>query len=227
MKTTKGFTALAAVCMLVAGMFSCKVDTDYVDRTPPAEVTDLQAVAGNGKVSLTWKNPADEDLYQVEISATPADGAVKNPVYVAAQKDAAGSFIAEGLKAGTAYTFTLKTIDKSLNKSKGVQSEAQQTQAGGTLMSITLTQSPLKETKTCGNVTVTVSSSTSIKEAKWLKGAKSTSEVFASGTAIAGNSFEVTENGMYSVGVRDNDGRSEVATIEIKNIDRTPPLKRM
>ncbi|MGP1495342.1 MAG: DUF4959 domain-containing protein [Treponema sp.] len=331
MKTTKGFTALAAVCMLVAGMFSCKVETEYVDRTPepdkkapaevtdlqavagngkvsltwknpadedlyqveisaapadgalknpvyvaaqkdaagsfiaeglkagtaytftlktidkslnkskgvktanavkpidstdrtpPAEVTDLQAVAGNGKVSLTWKNPADEDLYQVEISASPADGALKNPVYVAAAKDTAGSFIAEGLKAGTAYTFTLKTIDKSLNKSKGVQSEAQQTQAGGSVMIITLTQSPLKETKTCGNVTVTVSSSTSIKEAKWLKGAKSAKEVFASGTAIAGSSFEASENGMYSVGVRDNDGRREVETIEIKNIDRTPP----
>ncbi len=215
--------------MLVAGMFSCKVETEYVDRTPepdkkaPAEVTDLQAVAGNGKVSLTWKNPADEDLYQVEISATPADGVLKNPVYVAAAKDAVGSFIAEGLKSGTAYTFTIKTIDKALNKSEGVQSEAQQTQAGGTLMSIMLTQNPLKETKTRGNVTVTVSSSTSIKEAKWLKGAKSAKEVFASGTAIAGSSFEVTENGMYSVGVRDNDGRREVETIEIKNIDRTPP----
>ena len=196
---------------------------DSTDTTPPAEVIDLQAAAGNGKVSLTWKNPADEDLYQVEISASPAEGTLKNPVYVAAAKDSAGSFIAEGLKAGTAYTFTLKTIDKSLNKSEGVQSEAQQTQAGGTLMSITLTQSPLKETKTRGNVTVTVSSSTSIKEAKWLKGAKSAKEVFASGTAIAGSSFEVTENGMYSVGVRDNDGRREVETIEIKNIDRTPP----
>ena len=330
MKTTKGFTALAAVCMLVAGMFSCKVETEYVDRTPepdkkaPAEVTDLQAAAGNGKVSLTWKNPADEDLYQVEISAAPAEGTLKNPVYVAAQKDAAGSFIAEGLKAGTAYTFTLKTIDKSLNKSKGVETAnavkpidstdrtppaevtdlqavagngkvsltwknpadedlyqveisaspadgalknpvyvaAQKDSAGSfiaeglkagtaytftlktidkslnksegvktenavepveTLMSITLTQSPLKEINTRGNVTVTVSSSTSIKEAKWLKGAKSAKEVFASGTVITGSSFEVTENGMYSVGVRDNDGRREVETIEIKNIDRTPP----
>ncbi len=330
MKTTKGFTALAAVCMLVAGMFSCKVETEYVDRTPepdkkaPAEITDLQAAAGNGKVSLTWKNPADEDLYQVEISASPAEGMLKNPVYVAAAKDAAGSFIAEGLKAGTAYTFTLKTIDKALNKSKGVktanavqpidstdttppaevtdlqavagsgkvsltwknpadedlyQVEISASPADGalknpvyvaaakdtagsfiaeglksgtaytftiktidkalnksegvktenavepveTLMSITLMQSPLKETKTRGNVTVTVSSSTSIKEAKWLKGAKSAKEVFASGTAIAGSSFEITENGMYSVGVRDNDGRREVETIEIKNIDRTPP----
>ena len=330
MKTTKGFTALAAVCMLVAGMFSCKVETEYIDRTPepdkkapaeiaaltavagngkvslnwknpadedlyqveitaspadgslkspvyvaaakdtagsfiaeglkagtaytftiktidkalnkskgvktanavqpidstdttpPAEVTDLQAVAGNGKVSLTWKNPADEDLYQVEISATPADGVLKNPVYVAATKDAVGSFIAEGLKSGTAYTFTIKTIDKALNKSEGVKTE-NAVEPVETLMNITLTQNPLKDTKTRGNVTVSVSSSTAIKEAKWLKGAKSTKAVFASGTVITGSSFEVTENGMYSVGVRDNDGRREVETIEIKNIDRTPP----
>ena len=195
---------------------------DSTDTTPPAEVTDLQAVAGSGKVSLTWKNPADEDLYQVEISASPADGALKNPVYVAAAKDTAGSFIAEGLKSGTAYTFTIKTIDKALNKSEGVKTE-NAVEPVETLMSITLMQSPLKETKTRGNVTVTVSSSTSIKEAKWLKGAKSAKEVFASGTAIAGSSFEITENGMYSVGVRDNDGRREVETIEIKNIDRTPP----
>ena len=183
---------------------------------------ELQAVAGSGKVSLTWKKTADEDLYQVEISASPADGALKNPVYVAAAKDTAGSFIAEGLKSGTAYTFTIKTIDKALNKSEGVKTE-NAVEPVETLMNITLTQNPLKDTKTRGNVTVSVSSSTAIKEAKWLKGAKSTKAVFASGTVITGSSFEVTENGMYSVGVRDNDGRREVETIEIKNIDRTPP----
>lgn len=183
---------------------------------------DLQAVAGSGKVSLTWKKTADEDLYQVEISASPADGSLKNPVYVAAAKDSAGSFISEGLKAGTAYTFTIKTIDKSLIKSKGVKTE-NAVKPVETLMTITLTQNPLKETKTRGNVTVTVSSSTSIKEVKWLKGAKSINKIFASGTAIDGSSFEVSENGIYSVAVRDNDGRREVETIEIKNIDRTPP----
>lgn len=183
---------------------------------------DLQAVAGSGKVSLTWKKTADEDLYQVEISASPADGSLKNPVYVAAAKDSAGSFISEGLKAGTAYTFTIKTIDKSLIKSKGVKTE-NAVKPVETLMNITLTQSPLKEINTRGNVTVSVSSNTSIEEVKWLKGAKSINKIFASGTAIDGSSFEVSENGIYSVAVRDNDGRREVETIEIKNIDRTPP----
>ncbi len=182
----------------------------------------MQAVAGSGKVSLTWKKTADEDLYQVEISASPADGSLKNPVYVAAAKDSAGSFISEGLKAGTAYTFTIKTIDKSLIKSKGVKTE-NAVKPVETLMNITLTQSPLKEINTRGNVTVSVSSNTSIEEVKWLKGAKSINKIFASGTAIDGSSFEVSENGIYSVAVRDNDGRREVETIEIKNIDRTPP----
>lgn len=202
----------------------CK-PTVTADTTPPKEVTELSATGGNGKVTLRWKNPADEDLHQVEITANPADGSLKNPVYLAAAKGSAGSFIAEGLKVATKYTFTLKTIDKSLNKSAGVQSKPEQTQAGGTVMSIALTQNPAPETWTKEDVTVTVTSSTSIKEAKQMKGAKSASEVLEKGKAITGNSFEVTENGMYSVAVLDNDGRREVETIEIKNIDKEPPQK--
>ena len=97
-----------------------------------------------------------------------------------------------------------------------------QQQKGGTL-TITLTQNPIKETKTNGSVTVTVASSTSIKEAKWVKGVHSANDIFASGTAVSGNSFPVNENGIYSVAVLDNEGRREVETIEIKNIDKTPP----
>ena len=46
-----------------------------------------------------------------------------------------------------------------------------------------------------------------------------------SGTPIIGNSFEVSENGKYSVGVQDNEGRREVETIKIDNIDKEPPAK--
>ncbi|WP_255806420.1 fibronectin type III domain-containing protein [Treponema putidum] len=47
----------------------------------------------------------------------------------------------------------------------------------------------------------------------------------ASGTAITGNSFEVSENSKYSVAVQDNEGRREVEIIEISNIDKEPPSK--
>ena len=90
------------------------------DTTPPAEVTKLETKAGDGKVSLSWTNPTDADLHQVEITASPAAGTLANPVYLSAEKGKAMSFTAEGLSNGTAYTFTVKTLDKALNKSMGV-----------------------------------------------------------------------------------------------------------
>ncbi|WP_252722381.1 fibronectin type III domain-containing protein [Treponema medium] len=52
-----------------------------------------------------------------------------------------------------------------------------------------------------------------------------TKDVLQSGTVITGNSFTVTANSIYSVAVLDNDGRREVETITIANIDKTPPSK--
>ena len=193
------------------------------DTTPPAEVTALEATAGNGKISLSWKNPGDEDLYQVEITVQKADKTVVSSVCIPAEKGSDGSYIVTGLDADTAYTITVKTIDKSLNKSKAGVSKTVTTNAAGSVMTIKLTQNPIKETKTNGDVTVTVESSTSINEAKWKKGVHSANDIFASGTAVSGNSFPVNENGIYSVAVLDNEGRREVETIEIKNIDKTPP----
>lgn len=195
------------------------------DKTAaPAEVTKLNAVpTGNSKISLSWTNPADVDLHQVEITVQKEDKTVVSTVYISAEKGKDGGYIIEGLAANTTYTVTVKTIDKSLNKSKDGVSKTVTTNATGSVMTITLTQSPAKETKTNGDVTVTVKSSTSIKEAKWMKGAASAKTIFESGTLITGNSFMVTENGIYSVAMLDNDGRREVETIDIKNIDKTPP----
>ena len=301
------------------------------DTTAPAEVTELTAIAGNGKVSLSWKNPGDEDLYQVEISASPAAGSLTNPVYLSAAKGAAGSFMAEGLTGGQEYTFTIKTIDKTLNVGTAVTVKAtpQSTGGGSTIdttapaevgnlqaealagairltwtdpadedlwgieitseqkivtrsiapipenaifvakgqqsrkisnltvgqsytftiktidnsgnksagiktttvtpkagepMILTPEQNPEQTIWTKDSVTITVKSNTSIKKAKWKKGSgHSAKDVLENGNSITGNSFTVSENGIYSVAVQDNDGRREVETIEIKNIDKTPP----
>ena len=301
------------------------------DTTAPAEVTELTAIAGNGKVSLRWKNPGDADLYQVEVSASPAAGSLTNPVYLSAVKGAAGSFMAEGLTGGQEYTFTVKTIDKTLNVGTavtvkatpessgggstidttapaevtnlqaealagairltwsdptdadlwGIEITSQQkivtrsiapipenailvakgeqsrkisnltvgqsytftvktidnsgnksagtstttvTPKAGEPMTLTPEQNPAKETWTKDSVTITVKSNTSIKKAKWKKGSgHSAKDVLENGNSITGNSFTVSENGIYSVAVQDNDGRREVETIEIKNIDKEPP----
>ncbi|WP_315327174.1 DUF4959 domain-containing protein [Treponema socranskii] len=195
------------------------------DTTPPAEVTVLTAQAGRGKIALSWKNPADDDLYQVEITANPAHGSLKTAVYLAAEKGKVVSYSADGLNADTEYTFTVKTVDKALNKSAGVSKTArtQTVPVPGAPMVVTLTQSPA--TPTNGNVTVSVSSSTSVKTAKWSPGIKTVDEVLANGTDITGNSFTLSENGTYTVAVMDTDGRREIKTITIGNIDKTPPAK--
>ena len=199
---------------------------DTSDKTPPAEVTNLSAVpTGNSKISVSWTNPADADLYQVEIIVLKKGETAVSTVYISAEKGKDSGYIVEGLAANTTYTVTVKTIDSALNKTKNGVSKTVTTKAAGSAMSITLSQSPAKDTKTNGSVTVTVASSTSIKEAKWKKGAAETKAVLESGTAISGTSFTVSENGIYSVAVQDNDGRREVETIKIENIDKEPPAK--
>ena len=123
-RTTKLLSRLAGSLMLGMLVLGCHPNVSSKDTTPPAEVTELKPIPGNGKISLSWVNPADADLHQVEISATPAAGTLANPVYLSAEKGKAMSFTAEGLTNGTAYTFTVKTLDKALNSSTGVTTEA-------------------------------------------------------------------------------------------------------
>ena len=313
-------TVLAAV-VIASG---CKPNvTAGSDSTAPAEVTNLQAVAGDGKISLSWTNPGDADLYQVEITASSAAGSLASPVYLSAEKGKTMSYSATGLTNGTAYTFTVKTIDKSRNKSTGVSTEkaitpsgsgdtaapgkvtnvvvlpgsgkislswknpgdadlnqvhihvakkadgttirsvyvdvkagqdgdmivdglatdteyivtvtaidksgnksagetqSVKTKSAGSVMELALTQNPKGKTK--DSVTITVTASNAIEKAKWEKGVHTADEIFASGTPITGNSFAVSENGTYSVVVVDAEGRREVETIRIENIDKDPP----
>ena len=123
MKKNIHYITIAAAFVAVAAMIiGCKPNiTPAQDTTAPAEVTELKPIPGNGKISLSWVNPADADLHQVEISASPAAGTLANPVYLSAGKGKEMSFTAEGLTIGTAYTFTVKTLDKALNKSTGVR----------------------------------------------------------------------------------------------------------
>ena len=205
---------------LTAMLFGCRQPTQPEDTTPPAEVTELKAVAGVGKVSLSWTNPNDEDLYQVKITAASEEGAIPSPIYKSVSSGQADTATISELSAGKEYTFTVKTLDKKGNESAGTKTEGITPLV---TMSITLSQTPAAETWTKDSVTVTVASNTSINQAKWKKGKANTSDVLESGTAITGNSFTVNENGIYSVAVQDNDGRCEVEIIEIKNIDKTAP----
>ena len=220
-KLVKGFASVILASMIF--VVSCKHPVKPEDKTPPAEATNVTATAGVGKVSLSWTNPSDSDLYQVEITAKSEDGGIcPRALYQTAAQGKADSANINELSADKTYVFTIKTIDKAGNKSGGKSTEPVVVK-GLSPMNLTLTQDPAKETWTKDNVRITVASSTSIKEAKWMSGEKTAQAVMESGTAIDGTSFEVSENGSYSVAVQDNDGRREVETIKIGNIDKTAP----
>ena len=122
MKKKTHFIRITAALIVTASvmMIGCKPTVKPTqDTTPPAEVTDLKADVKGSAVLLSWKNPADDDLYQVEMIASPAAGSLATPVYLKAQKGAPGSFSVEGLANGTEYTFTVRTIDTALHKSTG------------------------------------------------------------------------------------------------------------
>lgn len=159
----------------------------------------------------------------MEITAKSEDGGIcPRALYQTATSGKADSANINELSADKTYVFTIKTIDKAGNKSAGKSTDPVVVK-GLSPMNLTLTQDPAKETWTKDKVRITVASSTSIKEAKWMSGVKTAQAVMESGTAVSGTSFEVSENGSYSVAVQDNDGRREVETIKISNIDKTAP----
>ncbi|GHV88104.1 hypothetical protein AGMMS50267_04640 [Spirochaetia bacterium] len=97
-----------------AGTIVAAVPTPGPDTTAPAEVSDLTATAGSGSVVLDWTNPADGDFAKAEITFSPVVDGVTQPVTVFME-----TATISGLSNGTAYTFTVKTVDTTGNRSAG------------------------------------------------------------------------------------------------------------
>jgi hypothetical protein len=86
------------------------------DVTPPAEVTNLQATPANSSVTLTWVDPTDADYDHAEITFTPTVTGITQPVTVS---KGTRTKVISGLINSVVYTFTVKTVDNSGNKSIG------------------------------------------------------------------------------------------------------------
>ena len=130
MKKNRWIAVISATVMALAA-FGCKTDTEteYVDKkvdeTAPANVTELTAQAKDRRILLTWKDAADSDVYGYEVSysGTKPINRVVLPALdttsMMVPPKAEGTYI-NGLTNGTEYTFTVKTVDTSGNKSEGV-----------------------------------------------------------------------------------------------------------
>ncbi|NOU58708.1 FISUMP domain-containing protein [Marinifilum caeruleilacunae] len=107
--------------IFIVMLISCdKSDDIPLDTTPPAEVTNLTASAGDSKVVLEWTEPSDQDFAQVQITFTPENNLVQpiplSPGFPTKEFS--------GLENGVEYTFTIQTVDSTANKSTGVSVKA-------------------------------------------------------------------------------------------------------
>lgn len=93
------------------------------DTTAPADVTELVAATKDSSVLLTWKDATDEDIFGYLVSWKAE---IQGRALVALEKDSLVAAkgqqgcVVSGLTNCTKYTFTVKTMDISGNKSKGV-----------------------------------------------------------------------------------------------------------
>jgi uncharacterized repeat protein (TIGR02543 family) len=116
MKHYKAALAAFALTLFALGFAACSSPMDSVAGNKVlANVGTLKGIAGNGKVTLTWLDPVDTNLASIEITVAPAIPG--SPFSVA--KGVTTRDI-EGLANNTLYTFTVKAVDTSGNKSTGV-----------------------------------------------------------------------------------------------------------
>ncbi len=243
-------------CLLLAAgfvlaFFGCKTEAETADTTAPAEVTDLKATAQDSAVLLTWTDPGDEDLFGIEITHAAEDSSTNRAAISAMEKESV--FISPGtqkavissLENDTEYTFTLKAMDTSGNKSSGVKTEPVKPVSvdASEPLKIALEATPNNAVngKTNTSVTVNATVTTASKAVKNVVYKKDGSEVAAklledgdaakaevSGSDNKKWTFTITakdesSNGTYTVAAIDEAGREETAQIEISEFDFTAP----
>lgn len=106
------FRVLAFVIVFGLIIFSCKKDDE--DTTPPGKVSELSSTPGIGEVSLSWTDPTDDDLSQIEINVTPGGFL---PANITAGTE---NVTITNLTNGTEYSFSLIAIDNAGNTSDTV-----------------------------------------------------------------------------------------------------------
>lgn len=105
--------ALWIACILFSSACSDDSDSEESDTIPPAEVSNLNGISGDGQIILNWTDPTDEDFDLVEITYATGENLLQ-------VRKGEQTVIVGNLINGTPYTFTLRTVDTNGNKSDGI-----------------------------------------------------------------------------------------------------------
>ena len=231
---------LATVLMagLLIALAACKTEVveevaAEQDKVPPSKVTELSVSAANGtngKVNaiLAWTDPNDSDLFGMEVTyaeSTETRAAIasmaKGSIFVAPGD---GGTVINDLTAGKTYTFTVKAMDTSGNKSDGESKTETMSLNQLSELKITLTAATTKITNKDVTVSVEAESSSSISKIYYVSGIKTSVDDVLKGTDVTSTAaFAATSNGTYTVAAVDYDGRRELSYITITNINKTVP----
>ena len=242
------------VMAFITGLTSCQQEvetkTEYVDKkadsTAPAKVTNLTATPKDTQVLLTWTDVEDEDVYGYEVSyiQTPAENSSR---VVLAKLEAktiivspgTGGCYVTGLTNDTDYTFTVKTVDTSGNKSEGATVTGKPVEANTMWISLSASSKPTHSL----TVFVDIGSANTVKKVVYKKnGSINARELlydYEAKTATEDpddnkkwsftieaaddNKDENIWNGIYTVAALDSAGREETEQITIRQFDFTPP----
>lgn len=251
----RNLVAAILATSFVLAFFGCKPEAETAgttDTNAPAEVTNLNSTAQDSAVLLTWADPSDEDLFGIEITYAAEDSSSSRAAISAMEKESV--FISPGtqkavissLENGTEYTFTLKAMDISGNKSEGVKTSSVKPVSvdASEPLKITLEATPNNaangKTNTSVTVNATVTTASAVKNVVYKKdGSRIAAELLADEDAAKAEVSESdskkwtftiaakdeTSNGTYTVAAIDEAGREETTQIEINNFDFTAPEK--
>ena len=195
------------------------------DKTPPADVTELTAINNDASVLLTWVDAKDEDIYGYEVTWNKSAASESNSMMVV--PGAKGCCISN-LTNGTEYTFTVKTVDTSGNKSAGVTKTITPTVIEKSALEITL--EPNTTERTNQDVVITVNATTTseneIEKIAYVEGAEANVDTVLAGTDITeSKKITASENTTFTVAALDSAGLKKMAFITLSNIDKTAPAQ--
>ena len=89
------------------------------DTTAPAKPQEIKAETEASSITISWKNPSDEDFFNTEIKIND-----EKPITIQGSPSQNVSYTFTDLKENTKYKFTLCSVDNSFNKSESKEISA-------------------------------------------------------------------------------------------------------